>query len=219
MIELFKERGNLMITITDPKINDYLMSLSREDDRHILEMERIARKNGFPIVERLVGRLLFMLTKLNDPRLIVELGSGFGYSAYWFARALNKGRVVLTDYNAENMEYAKNLFRETGLIRKAEFRVGNALEIAGEYKDIDILFIDIEKHQYLDAVRALIPNLNRNALIIADNTLWYGRVTEKTGDKETLGIKRFNKYLFEHRDFMTVIVPLRDGVLIAYKYR
>ena len=208
-----------MITITDPKINDYLMSLSREDDRHILEMERIARENGFPIVERLVGRLLFMLTKLKDPRLIVELGSGFGYSAYWFARALNKGRVVLTDYSAENMEYAKNLFRETGLIRKAEFRVGNALEIAGEYKNIDILFIDIDKHQYLDAVRALIPNLNRNALIIADNTLWYGRVTEKTRDKETLGIKRFNKYLFEHRDFMTVIVPLRDGVLIAYKYR
>jgi len=208
-----------MITITDPKINDYLMSLSREDDRHILEMERIARENGFPIVERLVGRLLFMLTKLKDPRLIVELGSGFGYSAYWFARALNKGRVVLTDYSAENMEYAKNLLRETGLIRKAEFRVGNALEIAGEYKDIDILFIDIDKHQYLDAVRALIPNLNRNALIIADNTLWYGRVTEKTRDKETLGIKRFNKYLFEHRDFMTVIVPLRDGVLIAYKYR
>ena len=208
-----------MITITDPKINDYLMSLSREDDRHILEMERIARENGFPIVERLVGRLLFMLTKLNEPRLIVELGSGFGYSAYWFARALNKGRVVLTDYSAENMEYAKNLLRETGLIRKAEFRVGNALEIAGEYKDIDILFIDIDKHQYLDAVRALIPNLNRNALIIADNTLWYGRVTEKTRDKETLGIKRFNKYLFEHRDFMTVIVPLRDGVLIAYKYR
>ena len=219
MIELFKERGNLMITITDPKINDYLMSLSREDDRHILEMERIARENGFPIVERLVGRLLFMLTKLKDPRLIVELGSGFGYSAYWFARALNKGRVVLTDYSAENMEYAKNLLRETGLIRKAEFRVGNALEIAGEYKNIDILFIDIDKHQYLDAVRALIPNLNRNALIIADNTLWYGRVTEKTRDKETLGIKRFNKYLFEHRDFMTVIVPLRDGVLIAYKYR
>lgn len=208
-----------MITITDPKINDYLMSLSREDDRHILEMERIARENGFPIVERLVGRLLFMLTKLKDPRLIVELGSGFGYSAYWFARALNKGRVVLTDYSAENMEYAKNLLRETGLIRKAEFRVGNALEIAGEYKDIDILFIDIDKHQYLDAVRALIPNLNRNALIIADNTLWYGRVTEKTRDKETLGIKRFNKYLFEHREFMTVIVPLRDGVLIAYKYR
>ena len=207
-----------MITITDPKINDYLMRLSGEDDRHIVEMESIARENGFPIVERLVGRLLFILTKLKAPKLIVELGSGFGYSAYWFAKTLNKGRVVLTDYREENMEYAKNLFHETGLSRKAEFRTGNALEIAGEYKNIDILFIDIDKHQYLDAVRVLIPNLNRNALIIADNTLWYGRVTEKIRDKETLGIKRFNKYLFEHPDFMTVILPLRDGVLIAYKH-
>ena len=208
-----------MIPITDPKINDYLMRLSGEDDSHILEMECIAKENDFPIVERLVGRLLFILTKLKAPKLIVELGSGFGYSAYWFAKALDKGKVVLTDYREENMEYAKNLFHETSLIRKAEFRTGNALEIAGEYKSIDILFIDIDKHQYLDAVRALIPNLNRNALIIADNTLWYGRVTEKSRDKETLGIKRFNKYLFEHPDFMTVIVPLRDGVLIAYKHR
>jgi predicted O-methyltransferase YrrM len=208
-----------MIPITDPKINDYLMRLSGEDDSHILEMECIAKENDFPIVERLVGRLLFILTKLKAPKLIVELGSGFGYSAYWFAKALDKGKVVLTDYREENMEYAKNLFHETSLIRKAEFRTGNALEIAGEYKSIDILFIDIDKHQYLDAVRALIPNLNRNALIIADNTLWYGRVTDKSRDKETLGIKRFNKYLFEHPDFMTVIVPLRDGVLIAYKHR
>jgi caffeoyl-CoA O-methyltransferase len=218
MIELFKERGNLVIHITDPKINDYLMKLAREDDRHILEMERIPRENNFPIVERLVGRLLFVITKLKDPRLIVELGSGFGYSAYWFAKALNRGTVVLTDYRKENMDYAKILFHETGLIRKAEFRTGNALNIAGQYKNIDILFIDIDKHQYLHAVRALVPNLNRNALVIAYNTLWYGRVTGKNRDKETLGIKRFNKYLFEHPDFITLIVPLRDGVLISYKY-
>ncbi len=217
MIKVFKERGDLMINITDPKINDYLMKLSVEDDKHILEMERIAREKGFPIVERLVGKLLFILSKLKAPKLIVELGSGFGYSAYWFAKALNGGKVVLTDYSEENIKYAKNLFHETGLVRKAEFRTGNALEIAGEYRNIDILFIDIDKHQYPEAVRTLIPNLNRNALIIADNTLWYGRVTEKIRDKETLGIKRFNKYLFEHPDFMTAIIPLRDGVLIAYK--
>lgn len=209
-----------MTSVTDPKINDYLMRLSGEEDKHILEMERIAKENGFPIVERLVGRLLFILTKLKAPKLIVELGSGFGYSAYWFAKALNKrGKVVLTDYREENIEYAKNLFHKTRLIRKAEFRTGNALEIAAEYKNIDILFIDIDKHQYLDAIRTLMHNLNRNALIIADNTLWYGRVTKKIRDKETVGIKRFNKYLFEHPDFMTVIIPLRDGVLIAYKHR
>ena len=206
-----------MTAITDPKINEYLMRLSEEDDRHVLEMERIAREKGFPIVDRLVGRLLFILTRLKSPKLIVELGSGFGYSAYWFAKALDRGRIVLTDYSEDNMSYAKRLFRETGLIRKAEFRTGNALEIARAYKNIDILFIDIDKHQYPDAVRALMPNLNRNALIIADNTLWYGRVAGKNRDRETLGIKRFNEYLFNDPDFMTVIVPLRDGVLVAYK--
>jgi caffeoyl-CoA O-methyltransferase len=216
MIELFKE-GNSVIHITDPKINDYLMKLAAEDNPHLLEMERIARRDNFPIVERLVGRLLFIITKLRDPKLIVELGSGFGYSAYWFARALNKGRIVLTDYREENMDYARNLFRETGLSRKAEFRTGDALEIAKEYENIDILFIDMDKHQYPEAVRAIIPNLSRNALIIADNTLWYGKVIGETRDGETLGIKRFNKYLFEHPDFITSIVPLRDGVLIAYK--
>jgi caffeoyl-CoA O-methyltransferase len=129
-----------MMNITDPKINDYLMRLSGITDEHILEVEHIAKERGFPIVERLVGKLLFILTKLKSPKLIVELGSGFGYSAYWFAKALTRGKVVLTDYSEENIRYAKNLFRETGLLRKAEFRVGNALEIAKAYKLIDILF-------------------------------------------------------------------------------
>ena len=206
-----------MINITDPKINDYLMRLSEENDSNLLEMERIAKKKGFPIVGRLVGRLLFILTRLKAPKLVVELGSGFGYSAYWFAKALSKGKVVLIDYREENMEYAKDLFRKAGFIRKAEFRTGNALEIAQEYKKIDIIFIDIDKHQYCDAVLNLIPNLNRNALIIADNSLWYGKVAEKVRDNKTLEIRKFNRYLFEHPDFISTILPLRDGVLVSYK--
>jgi len=83
--------------------------------------------------------------------------------------------------------------------------------------EIDILFIDIEKHQYLEAARTLIPRLNSNALIIADNSLWYGKVAEKGRDKNTREIQKFNNYLFRHPDFITVIVPLRDGVLLAYK--
>lgn len=203
------------MTITDPRIEKYLMNLSVEHDRHILEMERIAKEKNFPIVDRLVGRLLFVLTKLKSPRLIVELGSGFGYSAYWFARALEKGKVVLADHSEENIGYARRTFKDAGMIRRAEFRVGNATEIAKQYKNIDILFIDIDKHQYLEAVMTLLPNLSRNALIIADNSLWYGRVTGRKRDRDTLGIKRFNDYMFASRDFFTTIIPLRDGVLVA----
>ena len=205
------------MTITDPKIEKYLMHLSVEDDRHILEMERIAKEKNFPIVDRLVGRLLFVLTKLRKPNLVVELGSGFGYSAYWFSRALERGKIVLAEYDKKNLDQAKKTFRESGLIRKAEFRVGNAIEIAGGYRNIDILFIDIDKHQYLEAVTTLMPNLSRNALVIADNSLWYGRVTGRKRDRDTLGIKRFNEFMFASGDFFTTIVPLRDGVLVAYK--
>jgi len=206
-----------MIPITDPRISDYLLKLAIEDDKYILEMERIAQEKDFPIVERLVGRLLFVLTKLKKPKLIVELGSGFGYSAYWFSKALDNGKVVLTDYRKENMDYAEQIFRRAGLKQKAIFRVGEAVGIARKYRNIDILFIDMEKYQYPEALQTLLPNLNTNALIIADNTLWYGKVAEGLRDKETLGIEKFNHYLFNHKDFLSTILPLRDGVLIAYK--
>ena len=203
--------------ITDQGIERYLMELSLEDDPHILEMERIAKEKNFPIVDRLVGRLLFVLTRIRKPRLIVELGSGFGYSAYWFALALDKGKVVLTDYKKEHIGYAKAMFEKAGLRGKVEFRTGEALETLEEYEGIDILFIDLDKWQYVEAVRKAIPRLSANALVIADNTLWYGKVLEERGDRDTEGIKEFNHYMYRHRDFFTTIIPLRDGVLLAYK--
>jgi len=208
-----------MAPITDPKINDYLMKLSVEEDRLVLDMEKEAKKRDFPIVDRLVGRLLYVLTKLKKPQLVVELGSGYGYSAYWFARALGRGKIVLTDNDENNIRQAQKTFLEAGLARKAEFRAGNAIDIAMQYTKIDILFIDIDKHQYPGAVKKLLPNLNKNCLIIADNTLWYGKVTGRRRDRETQGIKEFNQYMFSNSDFFTTIVPLRDGVLLAYKVR
>lgn len=208
-----------MKSITDPKINRYLMKLSCESDRRTLEMEQIAKVNDFPIVDRLVGRLLFFLTKIKNPRLVVELGSGYGYSAYWFAKALGKGKVVLTDHDQKNIEYAQKTFRRAGMTSRAQFRVGNAVRIAQEYRKIDILFIDIDKHEYPGAIKKLLPNLNRDALVIADNTLWYGKVTGKSRDRDTQGIKKFNEYMFRNRDFFVTILPLRDGVLLAQKIR
>ncbi len=203
--------------ITDPKINDYLIKLSFEDDPLVLEMEKIGREHDFPIVDRLVGRLIYLVTKLKNPRLVVELGSGYGYSAYWFAKALGRGKVILTEHDKDNIAYAKEIFRKAGLTAKASFHVGDAVGIASRYRDIDILFIDIDKHEYPGAIKRLLPNLAKNALVIADNTLWYGRVTGKNRDRDTLGIKKFNEFMFRSADFFSAILPLRDGVLIAYK--
>lgn len=207
-----------MIEITDPRIDRYLMGLAPESDSLLLEMEKKARASGFPIVDRLVGRLLYLLTRLKQPSLIVEMGSGFGYSAYWFAKALSiRGKIVLIDKEEAHISHARKVFSDSDLFDRAEFRVGDALQIAREYQGIDLLFIDLDKHQYLDAVTAITPMLAKNALVIADNSLWHGNVVEGITDRDTDGIDKFNRHMFSSNDFFSSIVPLRDGVLLAYK--
>ncbi|BDV41691.1 SAM-dependent methyltransferase [Geotalea uraniireducens] len=208
-----------MIAITDPRIEEYLMRLAPEEDPYVQEMEQLARERRFPIVDRLVGRLLYLLTRLRQPQLVVELGSGFGYSTWWFARAISiTGKVVMTDHDQENIDYARRIFQETGLADRIEFRVGNALTIGRDYDNIDLLFIDVDKQDYRQAAEIMLPRLAKNALIIADNALWYGRVAEGNDDPETRGIAEFNRFMFARRDFFTTILPLRDGVLLSYKY-
>lgn len=206
-----------MIAITDPRIERYLMGLQPEADPLLSAMERKARAAGFPIVDRLVGRLLFILTKLKNPRLVVELGSGFGYSAYWFARALTRGKVVLTDRDGENISAARETFREAGLEGRAVFREGEAVSIARQFRNIDILFMDLDKRHYTAAVTTLLPNLAKNSLVIADNSLWYGRVAAGARDRDTRAIRDFNNYMMSREDFFTTVVPLRDGVLVSYR--
>lgn len=208
-----------MITINDPRIESYLMKMIPEMDPQLLAMEEKAKETMLPIVGPLVGRILHLLTRLRQPALVVELGSGFGYSAYWIARALSiRGKVVLTDYSEKNIAYARQVMHDSGLSDRAEFRVGDALKRGTEYEDIDLLFIDIDKCQYLEAIKVMLPRLAKNALVIADNSLWHGKVAEEgTKDNETEAIISFNDFMFGHKDFFTSIVPLRDGVLLAYK--
>ena len=201
--------------ITNPEIEEYLKSLTQIDDPVLLKMEELGYRLNFPIVDRLVGNFLYIFTKIKKPKLIVELGSGFGYSAYWFAKALENGKVVLNDYREENIEKAKKFFKEGNLTQKAIFEIGDAVENAKKYKNIDILFLDHEKIRYLEAVKQLEENLSENGVVIADNVLWHGKVIEEKKDEKTEKILEFNEYM--HKNFETSILPIRDGLLIAIK--
>jgi len=204
--------------ITHPDIEKYLLSLSKEEDPVLNQMEEYGHSINFPIIDRLVGRLLFVLTKIKKPKLVVELGSGFGYSAYWFAKALeNDGKVVVVDYKEENIQKAKDFFEKGGVLNKAVFEVGDAVKVAKKYQDIDILFMDLEKSRYLEAFKEVEPNLSKDAVIIADNTLWSGKVLQENLDSQTRGLKEFTEYMFKNPDYYTSLVPLRDGVLIAVR--
>ena len=201
-----------MIYINHPEIENYVKGLIDVDDI-ILEMEKKAKSENFPIVDRIVGKFLYFITVLKSPKIVVEMGSGFGYSAYWFAKGLKDGKVVLTDYKEENIKTAKEYFKRGNLIEKAVFKIGDGIEIAKEFKNIDILFLDLEKSRYIEAIESLKDNLSSDGLIIADNVLWYGKVLEKNPDKKTEKIKKFTKYMFDNFD--TTILPIRDGVLIS----
>lgn len=201
--------------LINPKLDEYLKNLSVEDDPVVLEMEKYAKEKDFPIIGRQGGRLLYLLTRLKNPELVVEIGSGFGYSAYWFAKGLKKGKVVLIEYQQRNIQTAKKFFKKAGLLDKAEFRVGDGVEIGKKYNNIDILFLDLEKIRYMEAIKTLEKNLSPNGIVIADNVLFQGKVIFEPENKKAKILNRFNRYMFEN--YFSIIFPIRDGILIAVK--
>ena len=201
--------------LINPKLEEYLKNLSVEDDPIVLEMEEYAKEKDFPIIGREGGRLLYLLTRLKNPRLIVEIGSGFGYSAYWFAKGLKNGKVILIDYQEKNINLAKEIFSKAELLDKAEFRVGNAIEIGQEYKNIDILFLDLEKAKYMEAIKTLEKNLSQDGMVIADNVLFQGKVLFEPQHRKAKILNQFNKYMFEN--YFSVILPIRDGILVGIR--
>ncbi len=206
--------------IVDSRIGSYLRELDRLEDPVLAEMEELARKKGFPIVGAHAGRLLSILTRTAGARRILEMGSGFGYSAWWFARSLPPGgRVICTDYSPENRELALGFLAKAGLAERIEFLVGEALETARTLAGgFDIVFNDIDKRAYPESVPVAVSLLRPGGLFITDNVLWSGRVVEsRTRDPSTLAIRRFNELLHGSAELEAVILPVHDGLAVAVK--
>ena len=148
-----------------------------------------------------------------------EMGSGFGYSANWFAKALPpQGKVYQTETAPENSEWAKEFFERGGLAKKSEFLVGDGVQlidrVGGEF---DIIFIDIDKENYPKAYQQAKRHLRKGGLLLVDNLLWFGQVLEESEEPATLGIKEFTNLLFHDPDYFATILPIRDGVGVGYK--
>ncbi|MBI5266037.1 MAG: O-methyltransferase [candidate division Zixibacteria bacterium] len=201
------------------KVHDYMLSVTPRRDATLMAMEAHARRHGFPIIGPLVGRLLFQLATAISAKRVFELGSGYGYSGYWFSQALGeRGRIVMTDGNPGNRLLAEKYFKKGRVRTKREFRVGDALEIIGDYDGpFDIILNDIDKHAYPQTIDLVAPRLRKGGLFITDNTIWSGRVYNRTRDKNTLGVIEFNRRMYADRRFFTTILPLRDGLTIGIR--
>ena len=204
--------------IVNPAIEEYLRRILPSGDEVASEMERLAERRRFPIVGPLVGRLLYVLARSIGARDVFECGSGFGYSALWFARALpDDGRVVLTEGSAENCASARGFLGRAGLMAKAVIEKGDALEILPRYEGpFDIIFCDIDKRDYPRVHPVMKPRLRPGGLFICDNMLWSGRVaSEEHQDENTRGIRELTRLLYSDAELETTLLPLRDGVSVS----
>jgi len=217
-------RYGAVMDIVDPRIEAYMEErLRRFDEPVLLEMEAYADERGFPIVGRNVGVTLELLARSIEAERIMELGSGFGYSAYWHARAVGPvGEVHLTDGDPENEIKAAEYLKRAGLADRVRFHVGDAIGELDKLDDeFDVIFNDIDKHGYPAAWRAARERVRRGGLYVCDNVLWYGRVAVADSDDAhphyTEAVLEHNRLIAEDERYLSTIVPTRDGVLVAIR--
>lgn len=212
---------NLRSAFTDGAVEQYLYNLLPASHPVLAEMERYAAKHDVPIIGPAVARLLALLVKIAGAKRIFEMGSAIGYSTIWLAQAAGpSGRVYYTDGDPEKARRAGAYFKRAGVANRITILVGDsATMLARTPGKFDLIFCDVDKHQYPAVFRKALPRLKRGGLLLADNVLWSGRVAQPANraDANTGGIQQFNRLLFSARKLEPVIVPFRDGVAIARK--
>ncbi len=207
--------------IVDPLIDDYLTRLAGSPDPVEAEMRRYAdEREGFPIVGQVLGFLLSQYALLLGARRIFEVGSGFGYSAFWFARALGPGATVtLTDFNRENLERARAWLGKAGLLDRCRFEPpGDGLAaLARAEGGLDLVFLDGEKAEYPKALAIALSRLRPGGLVLADNVLWGGAVARGESDAATAGLREYTRLIYGSDALSSTIIPIRDGLAVTLK--
>lgn len=215
---------SLSVQPVHPLIEDYLLDLVYHTDHEVLlEMEEFAEENNFPIVERLVGVFLETMAKTVNAQRIFEFGSGYGYSAYWFAKAVGEsGQVICAESDFLNKEKAEHYLTQAGLWDRVDFRVGMAQELFNNTDGLfDICYNDADKGDYPEIWNMAKERIRPGGLYIADNVLWRGRVAVKEFTDVFQGwteaIREHNQLVFNDAEFDSFINPIRDGVMVARK--
>lgn len=191
--------------------NEVLQQLNRETNAKVM-MPRM-------ISGHLQGRFLAMMSQMIKPKTILEVGTYTGYSAICLAEGLQDGGTLHTiDINEELEELVRSYFEKAGITNKVQYHIGNALEIIPTLQGpFDLVFIDADKINYAKYYDQVIDQVATGGYILADNVLWSGKVIAEKQDKDTAALVAFNAKLMADPRVETVMVPIRDGILIARK--
>ncbi len=165
------------------------------------------------------GRLLSMISKLINPKVILEIGTYTGYSALCLAEGLQKEGILYTiDKNEELFDIQKKYFNKSEYKKQIQQYIGSALDIIPTIQNkFDLVFIDADKPNYSNYFHAIINKMNKGGVILSDNVLWSGKVVEKVDKKDlsTQEIIKYNTLLKEDKRIETILLPIRDGLTIS----
>ncbi|WP_163514027.1 O-methyltransferase [Gelidibacter japonicus] len=192
---------------------ELLQQLSRETHQKILQPRMLSGHYQ--------GRVLSLISKLVNPKYILEIGTYTGYSALCLAEGLQKeGELHTIDNNEELVDFQRRYFNKSSFGNQIHQHLGNALDIIPKLKpNFDIVFIDADKVNYSNYFHLIMDKLNPGGVILSDNVLWSGKVLEplKKDDLSTEAIMAYNKLLKDDDRVETILLPIRDGLTISRK--
>jgi len=206
------------------KLENYISEHIDPEDTVLKELDRetnLTVSGARMLSGHLQGKVLSLLSQIMEPERILEIGTFTGYSAICLARGLKEnGKLITIEVDDELQPIANKYFRMAGLQNKIDLIIGPALQILPTIEGpLDIIFMDADKREYPAYYDLVIDKLKKGGLLIADNTLWNGKVIEPAvkGDEQTRGIKKFKEMVRSDSRVQKVILPLRDGMTIIRK--
>ncbi|HSG42168.1 MAG TPA: O-methyltransferase, partial [Anaerolineales bacterium] len=201
---------------------EYLETLVPPREDEIQKMEEHAKENGFPIIGPVCGYYCYQLARMIDAKSVFELGSGYGYSTAWFAKAVteNGGGVIHhTVWDDDLSNRAKTHLSTMGYADLVKFHNAEAVKTLCKTEGpFDIIFNDIDKEGYPDSLPVIKEKLRSGGLLIIDNMIWHGQILDPNDHEATTeAIRRFTRDITTDPDWTASLVPMRDGMIVAYK--
>lgn len=205
-------------------INEYILSHSDEEGELLSALNRDANVNLLRprmLSGHLQGRILKMFCRMLNPMRVLELGTYTGYATLCMAEGMQEGALIHTlEINDEMEDFIMKYLSRSPHKEKICVHFGDAMNIIPQLDEtFDMVFIDADKRLYSDYYALVFPKVRSGGLILADNTLWDGKVVEEVhpSDKQTLGILAFNEKINQDDRVEKVILPLRDGLTMIWK--
>ena len=206
------------------KINNYAKDHSWSETKLLSQLRRETELkciNPIMLSGEYQGRLLSLISKIKQPKKILEIGTFTGYATLCLAEGLKtSGKIYTIDKNEELIKIQNKYFSKSKYHKNIIQYTGDAIEIIPKINSkFDLVFLDADKENYNKYLEIIIPKLNKKGILISDNVLWHGKVLsdKKNQDKVTKGIDTFNKDLVENKNFQTFMLPIRDGLSISIK--